>query len=114
MDIQIDDFPNSLHDYSFGLDDAGSSFAKFNRISRDEKPSLKITEGRHPIVIATNSDMAFIPNNFELDDRLAILTGANMGNELNFALFLQLTHFLSSFFCEFHFFLFPFHPEMNC
>ena len=55
-------------------------------------------------MIATNSDMAFIPNNFELDDRLAILTGANMGNELNFVLFYQLTFSRLSFV---NFFLFP-------
>jgi DNA mismatch repair ATPase MutS len=68
-----------LHDYSFGLDDEASCFPTFRRISRDEPPSLKIVDGRHPIVVATNPDMAFIPNSFELDERLAILTGANMG-----------------------------------
>jgi DNA mismatch repair ATPase MutS len=74
-------FNFSLYDYSFGLDDDGSCFPKFHRITCDDKPSLNVVEGRHPIVIATNPDMAFIPNSFELDDRLAILTGANMGNQ---------------------------------
>ena len=73
----------SLHDYSYGLDIDSSCYAKFLRITCDEKPSLKVVEGRHPIVIATNTDKAFIPNSFELDDRLAILTGANMGKLCN-------------------------------
>ena len=72
-------FLSSLHAYSSGLEDDRSCFPKFIRITRDEKPSLSIAEGRHPIVIATNPDMSFIPNSFKIDDRLAILTGANMG-----------------------------------
>ena len=52
----------SLHDYSYGLDIDASCYAKFLRITRNEKPLLKDVEGRHPIVIAMNTDKAFIPN----------------------------------------------------
>ncbi len=45
------------------------------------RPVLKVVQGRHPIVIALNPDIAYIPNNFSLDDKLAILTGANMGKK---------------------------------
>ena len=75
----------SLHDYSYSLD-SDSCFPKFNRISRSESPSLSIENGRHPIVIAANPDMAFIPNSFKMDDRLAILTGANMGKDRSYLL----------------------------
>ena len=67
----------SLHDYSFGLDDETSCFPTF--LDFESKPLLKIKSGRHPVVTAINAADSFIPNDFQLDDRLAILTGANMG-----------------------------------
>ena len=68
-----------LHDYSYGLDEESSCFPSFEFSSN--KPFLKIIRGRHPIVTAINAADSFIPNDFELDDRLAILTGANMGTD---------------------------------
>ena len=67
----------SLHDYSFGLDEETSCFPTF--LDFVNKPLLTIKNGRHPIVTAINAADSFIPNDFQLDDRLAILTGANMG-----------------------------------
>ena len=68
-----------LHDYSYGLDEETSCFPSFEFSSN--KPFLKIIGGRHPIVTAINAADSFIPNDFQLDDRLAILTGANMGTD---------------------------------
>ena len=68
----------SLHDYSYGLDEETSCFPKLQNFSN--KPWLKVEGGRHPIVTAINVEDSFIPNDFQLDHRLAILTGANMGN----------------------------------
>ena len=42
-------------------------------------PMVRFVQGKHPIVIAANANLAYIPNDFELDESLAILTGANMG-----------------------------------
>ena len=67
----------SVHDYSYGLDEETSCFPKFEIFG--DKPFLKVVGGRHPIVTAVNAAESFIPNDFQLDDRLAILTGANMG-----------------------------------
>ncbi len=55
----------------------------------DGKPFLKFTQGRHPIVIAANPDVAFIPNDFELESQLAILTGANMGGKSTLMRYVQ-------------------------
>ena len=67
----------SLHDYSYSLDEETSCFPTIEDFGN--KPFLKIVGGKHPIVIAINAADSFIPNDFELDERLAILTGANMG-----------------------------------
>ena len=67
----------SLHDYSFGLDGETSCFPTF--LDFVNKPLLNVKSGRHPVVTAINAADSFIPNDFQLDDRLAILTGANMG-----------------------------------
>ena len=67
----------SLHEYSYSLDEETSCFPTFEDFSL--KPFLKVVQGRHPIVISVNAADSFIPNDFELDERLAILTGANMG-----------------------------------
>ena len=81
----------SLCDYSFvSLDQSQSCFPEFVPASVDTKPFLKVESGRHPVVIAVSPDRAFIPNNFELDQRLAILTGANMGKILAYTLALLL------------------------
>ena len=69
----------SLHDYSFGLDEETSCFPTFEEFG--SKPFLKVIQGKHPIVTAVNAADSFIPNDFQLDDRLAILTGANMGKK---------------------------------
>ena len=42
-------------------------------------PMVRFVQGKHPIVIAANPNLAYIPNDFQLDESLAILTGANMG-----------------------------------
>merc|ERR550532_2510819 len=42
---------------------------------------VRFVQGKHPIVIAANPNLAYIPNNFQLDESLAILTGANMGGK---------------------------------
>lgn len=73
--VSLADALLSLYSYSMSLGDE-SCFPKF---IQDTKPSLKFVKGRHPIVTAANPDVAFIPNDFELKDQLAILTGANMG-----------------------------------
>lgn len=43
------------------------------------EPVIEYTEGRHPALVKINPD--FIANNLLLDDRLLLLTGANMGGK---------------------------------
>ena len=71
----------SLHDYSYGLDEESSCFPKFEEFGN--KPFLKVVQGKHPIVTVVNAADSFIPNDFQLDERLAILTGANMGKKFH-------------------------------
>ncbi|HSC57685.1 MAG TPA: DNA mismatch repair protein MutS, partial [Nitrospira sp.] len=50
----------------------------------DESGSLRIHEGRHPVVQQLSSDLTFVPNDTVLDDdrnRLVILTGPNMAGK---------------------------------
>jgi DNA mismatch repair protein MutS len=50
----------------------------------DETGSLRIHEGRHPVVEQLSSDLTFVPNDTALDDdrsRLVILTGPNMAGK---------------------------------
>ena len=49
----------------------------------NEEFTLKIEEGRHPVVEAVMPDGAFIPNNIELDlyGKIVILTGPNMAGK---------------------------------
>ncbi|HET9576132.1 MAG TPA: DNA mismatch repair protein MutS, partial [Nitrospira sp.] len=50
----------------------------------DESGSLRIHEGRHPVVEQLSSDLTFVPNDTVLDDdsnRLVILTGPNMAGK---------------------------------
>ena len=70
----------SLYLYGMTLGQDESCFPVF-RAPINGKPYLKFVQGKHPIVTAANPDVAFIPNDFELDDQLAILTGANMGGK---------------------------------
>ena len=70
----------SLYLYSATLGQDESCVPEFRK-PVDGKPYLKFVQGKHPIVVAANPDVAFIPNDFELDDNLAILTGANMGGK---------------------------------
>ncbi len=50
----------------------------------DESGSLRIHEGRHPVVEHIDSDLTFVPNDTVLDEdrnRLVILTGPNMAGK---------------------------------
>ena len=50
----------------------------------DESGTLRIREGRHPVVEQLSPDLAFVPNDTLLDDeahRLVILTGPNMAGK---------------------------------
>ena len=55
--------------------------ACYPKLENKSSPFVKFVQGKHPIVIAANPNLAFIPNDFELDETLAILTGANMGGK---------------------------------
>ena len=67
----------SLYTYSMSLGDE-ACYPEFVKPVKGQ-PKMKFVQGKHPIVISANPDVAFIPNDFELDEKLAILTGANMG-----------------------------------
>ena len=67
----------SLYSYSMNLGDE----ACYPKLETKSSPFVKFVQGKHPIVIAANPNLAFIPNDFELDETLAILTGANMGGK---------------------------------
>ncbi len=76
--VSLTDALLSLYFYSSSLGD-DSCFPEFQE--QADEPYLKFVQGRHPIVTAANPDLAFIPNDFELDGQMAILTGANMGGK---------------------------------
>ena len=64
----------SLYLYSSNLgDDEGSCFPKI--LNPSQGPILEFKQGRHPVVISANPDLAFIPNDFVLESKVAILTG---------------------------------------
>ena len=64
----------SLYLYSNNLgDDEGSCFPKI--VNPSQGPILEFKQGKHPVVISANPDLAFIPNDFTLESKLAILTG---------------------------------------
>src|SRR6185437_10225563 len=48
-----------------------------------EGDAIAIEEGRHPVVEVTQRDVAFVPNNTQLDAtcRVAVLTGPNMAGK---------------------------------
>ena len=68
----------SIYLYSSNLGD-GSCYPEF--VCAGDNPTLSFKQGRHPVVISANPDLAFIPTDFQLDEKLAILTGANMGGK---------------------------------
>merc|ERR1719411_973977 len=68
----------SLFTYSKNLGE-DSCFPELK--TNGSSPMVRFVQGKHPIVIAANPNLAFIPNDFELDETLAILTGANMGGK---------------------------------
>ena len=62
----------SLYLYSSNL---GDESCYPDIVSGKDGPKLEFKQGRHPVVISANPDLAFIPNDFKLDGKLAILTG---------------------------------------
>merc|ERR1719411_1851948 len=68
----------SLFTYSKNLGE-DSCFPELK--TNGSSPMVRFVQGKHPIVIAANANLAYIPNDFELDESLAILTGANMGGK---------------------------------
>ena len=64
----------SLYLYSNNLgDDEGSCFPEI--VHPNQGPILEFKQGKHPVVISANPDLAFIANDFALGSKLAILTG---------------------------------------
>ncbi len=85
--------------------DALHSLARLARENRYSKPqitterTLSITQGRHPVVEAIETDQRFVPNDVYLespDHQLAILTGPNMAGKSTYirqtALIVLLAH----------------------
>lgn len=66
-----------LERYSFQQDDAWC----LPVFVEDHDPIIKIVNGRHPILIEMSEKGQFIPNSIQLRDKLAILTGPNMGGK---------------------------------
>lgn len=57
---------------------------RYVRPTLDESGTLRILDGRHPVVEQLSCDMTFVPNDTLLDDqqnRLVILTGPNMAGK---------------------------------
>ena len=66
----------SLCDYSYGIPDESC----FPEPQDDGKPFINITNGRHPLMVASADNMV-IPNDLHLDEKIFLLTGANMGGK---------------------------------
>jgi DNA mismatch repair protein MutS len=75
---------------SLALIDVVASLAETAALNRyvrptlDQSGTLRILDGRHPVVEQLSCDMAFVPNDTLLDDqqnRLVILTGPNMAGK---------------------------------
>jgi DNA mismatch repair protein MutS len=61
-----------------------ASLNRYVQPTIDESGTIRILEGRHPVVEQLSSDLTFVPNDTVLDDgtnRLVILTGPNMAGK---------------------------------
>ena len=70
----------SLHDYGHGIS-GESCFPEI--ITKSKKPIIRFEDGKHPILMSMSKggDDLFIPNDVNLDDKICIVTGANMGGK---------------------------------
>ena len=71
----------SLLRYLYSSDLGDESCYPDLKFDAHDSPFVKVVQGRHPVVIAASPDVAFIPNDFDIDKTLSILTGANMGGK---------------------------------
>lgn len=62
-----------------------SCFPELVDAGPDGKPILAFTEGKHPVLVAMSTAKgggdSFIPNDVSLNDKISIITGANMGGK---------------------------------